>query len=238
MQKRYLLLSLFLLASTAFASSLPSYPFIHVNGRAAIVLAPNVGEIDFELTELSENPQFTFQKMLDHSNDVFDFLKSENIIGEDVEAGEIKKYVSSVEYQDAAVGEKKYRLIRDFHVVVKDFSQWNRVVSGLLQKSYLGNFNVKFGRNDMPRIQQDLFLMASADAANNAQLLAKSFSVKLGNAAAISNTPIKTISTTMGLDGPIVAENLVADLKPVSRDLGAPSFLKFQQTIDVIYKLK
>jgi uncharacterized protein YggE len=233
----YLLLGL-LLASTTMASSLPNYPFIHATGEATLSLRPDLGEIDFELTELSADPELTFSMMEKASADVMAFLVAQGLNSDDIEAADIKRLVSDIEYSESQDAPKKFRLLRNFHIVIRDIQKWNMVIAGLLAKPYVGNFSVNFGRSDMDRIQNDLVNMATANAKDNAKRLAQGLSVRLGTVGAVSQSPLKNISTLLGLDGSFKREEQVVQHKPTTKDFYVPTWLKFKQNVDVVFRIK
>ncbi|MFZ6801899.1 SIMPL domain-containing protein [Undibacterium sp. Di24W] len=238
MPKKILAIFCLVLSSVTFASSLPAFPFIHATGEALLVVRPDVGEIDFELTELTSDPQQTMDIMEKNSAEVIAFLVEQGLLEEDIEAAEVKKYISPVEYLDSSEAQKKFRLMRNFHLVIRDIQKWNAIVSGLLAKPYLGNFSVSFGRSDMERIQNDLVLMATSNAKQNAARLAQGLSVRLGPANAASQSPLKSVSTILGMDGVVKREEQIVQNKPISRDLAVPTLLKFKQSVDVVFRIK
>ncbi len=226
------------ISGSVFAGTLPHFPFIHATGEASIHLPATMAEIDFELTELTLEPQLTLDTIVADSKEVFELLASLQVAESDIDAADIKRYISPVEYMDRDENAKKYRLMRNFHVVVRDMSQWNAIVSGLLQKTYLGNFSVRFGRDDLPQIQRDLVLRAAADAKQNAQGLAQGFSVRLGGASGISQSPLKEIASLIGLDGVTKYQSDTVEVKPQTKDFSVPAYLKYKQTVNVVFKIK
>lgn len=236
--KRICIFWCLVLTSSAMASSLPSYPFIHATGEATLSLRPNIGEIDFELTELSADPELTLSMIEKSSADVMALLASYALDLEDIEAAEIKKYVSAVEYLETPETVKKYRLMRNFHIVVRDIQKWNSIVASLLAKPYLGNFSINFGRSDMDKIQADLVMMATTNAKENAKRLAQGLSVRLGAANGVSQLPLKNISTLLGLDGIVKREELPVQNKPIAKDFAVPVWLKFKQNVEVVFRIK
>lgn len=236
--KRICCLLCLFLASSVMASSLPSYPFIHTTGEATISLRPDVGEIDFELTELSSDPELTLSMIEKSSADVMALLTSYALELEDIEAAEIKKYVSSVEYLETQETQKKFRLMRNFHIVIRDLQKWNSIVASLLAKPYLGNFSINFGRSDMNKIQADLLILATTNAKENAKYLAQGLSVRLGVANAASQSSLKSVSSLLGLDGAIKREEQLVQNKPIAKDFAVPAWLKFKQNVDVVFRIK
>lgn len=238
MKKSALMLLVLVLSGSVLAGTLPNFPLIHASGEASTFLPATVAEIDFELTELTGNPESTVDAIVADSNEVYAFLLSQQIAEIDIEAADVKRFVSPVEYLDRDENAKKFRLLRSFHVVVRDLQRWNAIVAGLLKKPFLGNFSVRFGRHDLPQIQDDLVKRAAQDAKQNAQRLAQSFSVRLGSPSAISQVPIKNVATLMGLDGETKLEEALADFKPQTRDFSLPAYLKYHQKVNVIFKIK
>ncbi|MBR7745092.1 SIMPL domain-containing protein [Undibacterium baiyunense] len=226
------------LTNFALASSLPNYPFIHATGEASLSLRPDISEIDFELTELSADPELTLSMIEKSSADVMGLLASYAVDANDIEAAEIKKYVSPVEYLETPETAKKYRLMRNFRVIVRDIQKWNSIVTSLLAKPYLGNFSINFGRSDMDRIQADLVMMATANAKENAKRLAQGLSVRLGVANGDSQSPLKSISTLLGLDGAVKREEISVQNKPITKDFAVPAWLKFKQNVEVVFRIK
>lgn len=226
------------LTNFALASSLPNYPFIHATGEASLSLRPDIGEIDFELTELSADPELTLSMIEKSSADVMGLLASYAVDANDIEAAEIKKYVSPVEYLETPETAKKYRLMRNFRVIVRDIQKWNSIVTSLLAKPYLGNFSINFGRSDMDRIQADLVMMATANAKENAKRLTQGLSVRLGVANGASQSPLKSISTLLGLDGAVKREEISVQNKPIAKDFAVPAWLKFKQNVEVVFRIK
>ncbi|MFC0352130.1 SIMPL domain-containing protein [Undibacterium danionis] len=227
-----------MLTSSVIASSLPTYPFIHATGEATLSMRPDLGEIDFELTELSADPEMTFSMLEKASAEVITFLASQGLSSDDIEAADIKRFVSDVEYADATDAPKKFRLLRNFHIVIRDLQKWNMIIAGLLAKPFVGNFSVNFGRSDMDKIQNDLVIMATTNAKDNAKRLAQGLSVRLGIVGAVSQSPLKSISTLLGLDGAIKREEQAVQHKPTTKDFYVPTWLKYKQNVDVVFRIK
>lgn len=226
------------LTNLALASSLPNYPFIHATGEATLSLRPDIGEIDFELTEFSVDPKLTLSMIEKSSAEVMELLASYEVDINDIEAAEIKKYVSAVEYLETSETAKKYRLMRSFRVIVRDIQKWNSIVTSLLAKPYLGNFSINFGRSDMDRIQADLVMMATTNAKENAKRLAQGLSVRVGVANGVSQSPLKSISTLLGLEGAVKREEISVQNKLIAKDFAVPAWLKFKQNVEVVFRIK
>lgn len=128
--------------------------------------------------------------------------------------------------------------MRSFRVIARDIQKWNSIVTSLLAKPYLGNFSINFGRSDMDRIQADLVMMATTNAKENAKRLAQGLSVRVGVANGVSQSPLKSISTLLGLEGAVKREEISVQNKPIAKDFNVPAWLKFKQNVDVVFRIK
>lgn len=128
--------------------------------------------------------------------------------------------------------------MRSFRVIVRDIQKWNSIVTSLLAKPYLGNFSINFGRSDMDRIQADLVMMATTNAKENAKRLAQGLSVRVGVANGVSQSPLKSISTLLGLEGAVKREEISVQNKPIAKDFNVPAWLKFKQNVGVVFRIK
>ncbi len=226
------------LTCNANAADLPNFPFLHVTGTATRALPANMAELDFELTELTSNPQLSFEQLVKDSEEISSQLVALGVAAEDIQAAQIRRYISPVEYLDTPENQQKFRLIRNFHVVVRQLDQWNSIISRLTEKTYLGNFNVAFGRNDLNLIQTELIQLAALDAKQQAQDMAAAFSVKLGAPNAISRSALSSLSSELGVTGQVKLQAARIENKPITRDFSVPAELKYQQLVNVIYRLK
>lgn len=236
--KLYLAWLLTLATAAAQASSLPSHPFIHATGSAVLEIAPDVAEIEFELRVLSADPQHSLDMLEQDSAQVLAFLTEHQVTSTDIDAYAVRKIVSQDESMANAQTPKTYRLLRSFHVYVRNLQQWATLSNGLLQRESLGNFTVTFGRSDLEKINHELVLQAAANARLNASRLATGFAVRLGAASAIAQVPLKTVSSLIGLEGsrPGAANGEIN--QPTTRDLALPHALRYQQNLDVIFRIK
>ncbi len=236
--KRVIVIAMLVQSSVAMAADLPSYPFVHVTGVATRGLPANMAELDFELTVLTPEPKVSYEKIVQYSDEISSQLLALGVSNGDIQAAQIKRYISPVEYLETAETQLKFRLIRSFHVIVRDLGNWNAVIAALTEKDYLGNFNVDFGRNDLPMIQQELIQLASVDAQQQAHIMAQAFKLKLGAPTGMSQSVLSSLSSDLGLSGQVKMDVPKIENKPTTRDFSIPAQLKYQQSVNVIFKLK
>ena len=223
----------------AQANSLPAYPFIHANGTATISVPANMAELDFELRVLTPDAAESLDLLNTESRQVMDFLSSRQFVSTDIEFYDVKKIVSEDEGRNTDKSAQRHRLVRNFHVYVRDLSLWESMITSLLANNSLGNFSARFGRNDYKDLQRQLTIKAAEDARERAQEMATSFSVKLLGPAAISEQSLSRIDSELGLDGAKLIPALpnTAD-KPTMTEFSVPQALMYKKTVNVIYRIK
>ncbi|MFZ6723450.1 SIMPL domain-containing protein [Undibacterium sp. Ji49W] len=240
MKLRHFRFFLFALISIgAKAGTLPAYPFIHVNGSATITLPADVAEMDFELTAFEAGADETLAQLNTQSNEALEFLLSHHIAATDIEVHDTRKLVSANEMQANEPRLQHHRLIRTFHIYVKNLEQWNVMTQYLLSRPYLGNFSVRFGRTDYAQIEHQLTASAAENARDRAKELATGFSVKLVGPTAISEQALSRIDSELGLDGArLIKANTSAGDKPTMTDLSLPGALMYKKSVNVIFRTR
>ncbi|MBI1773688.1 MAG: SIMPL domain-containing protein [Burkholderiales bacterium] len=222
---------------------MPTYPFIHVNGSATITLSANIAEMDFELTSFEASADETLTLLNAQSSEVLEFLSGHQIVAADIEAHDTRKLVSANEMQTNDQRLQRHRLIRTFHIYVRNLDHWNTLTQYLLSRPYLGNFSVRFGRTDYAQIEHQLTSKAAENARDRARELAADFAVKLLGATAVSEQALSRIDSELGLDGARLVQNnagpsVNAGDKPTMSDLSLPGALMYKKTVNVIFRTK
>ena len=227
---------------TVQANSLPQYPFIHATGNASISVPADVAELEFDIRSLAVTPHESSQQLEAMSKEFVQFLANNQINSSDIETYDTKKMVSDDETVANEKSPVRYRLLRSFHFVVKNLDQWKTLTDFLLSRTYLGNLSATFGRSDLNLIRQHLLAAAIANAKENAKTMADGLGVKLGNASAISETPLAKIASVMGFEGNSAnLAGIISSEKPPqldSVDLSIPSALHYKNAVDVVFKMK
>ena len=57
MLKKFIAVAVLAVPFIASASQLPDYPFIHASGNGLVLVAPDVGEVDFEILSQQDDPE-------------------------------------------------------------------------------------------------------------------------------------------------------------------------------------
>lgn len=239
----YLLLSVFwTFTGVTRAADLPNHRFIHASGEVVRAYVANIGEINFELTEFNANPETCFEAMLKDSEEIFHLLAESGIANADIQAAQIKRYTSPAEHLETPENQKKYRLTRTFNVVVRDLEKWDAIIKTLAIKPYLGSFVVNFGRSDLAQVQAEMLGFALEEAKGQARNIANSLAVKLDVVTGVSQSPLTSVSSALGLTGNAPMRDrgpkIAAANRDFARDFSVPASLRFTMHVNLMYKIK
>ncbi len=225
------ILALATLGAAAAASNLPEYPFAHVTGSARSYVAPDIGEIDFEIIINNASPEVAQTLMEERVAAVRAVLAEQSIPEADIQTRNVRREMS----KDASM----YALKCTVRVTVRDLTKWVPVVQPLLNMPNLDGFMTAFVASDREKIATELMTMAIKDARTKAVNIALGSGRKLGEVTAVSPGQLKNITTAMGL-----APSNDPYVRPVNRrEQSNKDFLmievqEFQQPVDVIFRLR
>ncbi|WMW78984.1 SIMPL domain-containing protein [Undibacterium cyanobacteriorum] len=232
------LLGAAMIVKMVYAGDLPNHRFIHASGEVVRAYSADMGEINFELTELHPAPEKCLELMLRDSEDVFKLLRELGISDDDILAANIKRFISPVEYLDTPENQKKYRLMRSFHVVVRDLQQWDQLIKGLTRNPSLGNFTVNFGRSDLSQVQAEMLNLALEDAKIQAKNMSNMLGVKLDVVTGVSQTSLTAVASALGLGGTPPVRDRSPKMTLIPRDFSVPAQLRFSMSVNVMYRIK
>jgi uncharacterized protein YggE len=230
-----LIVAIAAVGATAMASELPSYPFVHATGYSMTAVMPDVGEIDFEINVTDPNPEAAVALMEERVAAVRAIMQAQAVPEGDIQVRNVRKG----ERKDAnglVVGVVLRSTVR---VTVRDLSKWALVVQPILNMPNTDSFFTAFDVNDRERITAELMVQALQDARKKAANMAVGVGRKLGDASAISSGQLKNITTAMGLAGSEqLGSRSTAQPSQTGKDFLMIEAQKFQQPVDVIFRLK
>jgi uncharacterized protein YggE len=222
----------------AQASQLPDYPFIHASGMASRWMAPDIGEIDFEIAVTDADAEAAVKLAQSRNAGVLALLADQGVPLADIEVSDIQK---KMRWRDGVDGKASaaYDITQSVHIVVHDLAKWQGLIAPLLAMENLGNFGISFDRTDRDQIGDELTTSASKDAQRHGATLAAAFGKRLGPPVAISAGRLRDVGVVLGL---AASENVPSrsddKRRPEILDFSAPARVPFVQSVDVIFRIK
>jgi uncharacterized protein YggE len=223
----------------AWGSQLPDYPFIHATGIAYRFVAPNIGEIAFEIAVSDADAEEAAKLAQSRNTEILALLSAQEIPLDDVEVRDIEKKIRWSDGSDGKSATATYDLKQNFHIYVRDLTKWQGLIMPLIAKNNVGNFGISFDRTDRDQINDELTNSAAKDAARNGTTVAAAFGKHLGPVVAVSQGKLRNIGMALGLtptnDSFPGRDNQKG---PVILDFSAPPAIPYSQSLDVIFKIK
>lgn len=237
-KKSFVVFSMLMFSLSSFASDLPNYPFIHSTGYAYINVAPDHGEIAFELSVIDADPARAFTSATERLAEIRALLVQMELNDADVVIRDLKKRVIE-RVPGQGVEAESVEISCDVNIKVLDLSKWQGVLQPLLKMPNLGKLVSSFDISTRTQIELDLAGAAIHDARRKATALASEAGKRLGDAKAISEERIKNLTASVGL--------VTANALYVNRDMRSMTSvgalmmipaLRFGAAIDVIFEMR
>lgn len=230
-----LILAAALLPFAVQASSLPDYPFIHASGEGFAFIAPDLAEIDFDISASDADPAAAVARVAERAEQIRTLLASTDA---SVEIHNMRKEIRKPEQADAS-GAPAYDIRSAVHIVVRNLGSWRPIMQGLLAMPDLDHMATTFGRSDREQTERELSAAAVKDAQRRAEALAAGFGKKVGAVTAISSGQLRNLTHAVGLlPGDLYARNRSVPTAPADKDFLAIDTLRWSQTVDVIFRIK
>ncbi|WP_317204781.1 SIMPL domain-containing protein [Janthinobacterium sp.] len=236
-----LALALLCVPAAAPASPLPDYPFVSASGKAELWLAPDIGELQFEVVIQHSDSEQALAQLNALSETLTTLFSEAGVAGADIGAADLgKKSVALSAKEDGGAPDAAYAYIltRHFSVRVRDLKAWPGFIGALLGRDHVDNVGVAFDRIDRDQVNDRLLQEAAQNARHTAADLALAFGRKPGAAVAIARTPLDKLGGAFGfgaVDGPGAAATPPA---PGALNYAVPSAIKFTQAVHAVFKLK
>ncbi|MYM31830.1 Uncharacterized conserved protein YggE, contains kinase-interacting SIMPL domain [Duganella sacchari] len=223
-----LALTVALLPFAVHASNLPDYPFIHTAGEGFVMVAPDMGEIDFDITAFNADPAVASATVAERVGQV-QALMVEGVAS--AATRDARKEMRSAEAD--------YSVRSSVHIVVRDISKWRPIMQALLAMPNIDHMSTSFGRSDREKAEQELTVAAIRDAQRRAEAMASGFGKKVGAVSAVSSGQLRNLTNAVGLmPGDLYLRNRSVDAPSADKDFLATEVLRWSQTVDVIFRIK
>lgn len=219
----------------ALASALPDYPFIHASGTAFVHVAPDLGELDFDISAYDPAPETALGTVEARIAELRALLAAQGIAAEDVEIRDVRREIRKPATPDQ---QSSYDIKCAVHINVRDLSKWRAIVQPLLAMPNLDGFATSFGTTQREQVETELMTNAVKDALRKADVMAKGFGKRTGAVSAVSSQELKNLGRAIGLVpsdryGPSRGK---APQSPA--DLLMVGVLRMSQSVDVVFRIK
>lgn len=238
MIKQLAVFGTFLISSLqAHAADLPTYPFIHSSGSAYMYVAPDRGEIDFEISAYDPDPAVARTIIDTRAAELQALMAQYGHSADKIEIRDVRKEMRKSD--DAAPkAEPVYDIVCTVHIEVAELKDWRPLMSAVLNMKNLTHFTTTFRIAARDQIEMDLSALAIKDAQRRAEALARGLGKHAGAATAVSAGQLKNLTGAIGLQ----TSNSETDTTPrnaqEARDLLMIVTIKLEQSVDAIFRIK
>jgi uncharacterized protein YggE len=230
-----------LLPFAAHASNLPDYPFIHAAGEGYLMVVPDMGEIDFDISAYDPDPAAAVAVVQARAAEVHALLAAQS--GEGGESAsaavrDMRKEMRKSANPDPAAA-PDYDIRSSVHIVVRDLGKWRPIMQALLEMKNVDHMSTTFSKTDRVKVEQELTAVAVKDAQRRAENMAAGFGRKLGAVAAVSSGQLRNLTGAVGLMPGDFYKNIAGVTPPnPDKDFLSIDVLKWSQTVDMLFRIK
>jgi uncharacterized protein YggE len=230
--------ALVLLPFAASASQLPEYPFIHVNGNGWRYVAPDTGEVDFEIWVYEADPEAARKVVEERIGEIRALVAALGLPADDVEIRDVRKDIRKADM--AQPGAPKYDMKAGVHIKVADLSKWKELLSPLIGMPNLDGFMVGFDTTKREQVEGELTADAIKAARRKADDIAAGFGRKVGAVSGVTTGELKNMTRAMGLAAsePTRPRGVASRGDGNREGLLMIGVIKLAQSVDVIYRIK
>ena len=221
------------------ASQLPDYPFIHTSGSGLVRVAPDVGEIIFDISAYHDEPETARKLVEERIAAVRALVAAQSLPEADVKIRDVRKDMRKADAAEPGV--VRYDLKCSVQIKVSDLSKWQALVSPLINMPNLDGFTASFDVSKREEIEAELTIDAIKAARRKAEVIAAGFGRKLGPVSGVSTGELRNITRAMGMAAfePGRSARPAAGRSEYDRDaLLMVTLITMMQSVDVIFRIK
>ena len=229
--------------SAVEAADLPTYPFIHVSGEGFVMAAPDMGEIDFDISAFDADPAAAVSVIQARVEEIRALLVEQSGPPEGdsaavLEVQDMRKEMRNPANPDPAAT-PEYDIRSSVHIVVRDLTKWRPIMQALLEMKNIDHMSTTFGKSDRLKVEQELTAAAIKDALRRAEGMAAGFGKKVGPVTAISSSPLRNLTKAVGLmPSDYYNAESRAQAKTSEKDFLSITVLRWTQNVDMIFRIK
>jgi len=230
-----------LLPLAVHASNLPDYPFIHATGEGYVMVVPDIGEIDFDISAYDPDPAAAVAVVQSRASEVRALLAAkagEGPDGASADVHDIRKEMRKSANPDANAA-PDYDIRSSVHILVRNLGNWRPIMEALLELKNVDHMTTTFSKTDRFKVEQELTAAAVKDAQRRAESMAAGFSKKLGAVAAVSSGQLRNLTGAVGLmPGDLYKSGPGGAAEQHDKDFLTVDVLRWSQTVDMIFRIK
>lgn len=225
------------------AADLPTYPFIHVSGEGFVMVAPDMGEIDFDVSAFDADPAAAVALIQGRVEEIRALLVEQSGPPEGdsaavLEVQDMRKEMRKSANPDPAAT-PEYDIRSSVHIVVRDLTKWRPIMQALLEMKNIDHMSTTFGKSDRIKVEQELTAAAIKDALRRAEGMAAGFGKKVGPVTAISSSPLRNLTKAVGLmPSDYYNPDRRTQAKTSEKDFLSITVLRWTQNVDMIFRIK
>lgn len=229
--------------SVVRAADLPAYPFIHVSGEGFVMVAPDMGEIDFDVSAFDADPAAAAAVIQARVEEIRALLVEhsgppEGDSAAGLEVQDMRKEMRKSANPDPAAP-PEYDIRSSVHIVVRDLTKWRPIMQALLEKQNIDHMSTTFGKSDRTKVEEALTAAAIKDAQRRAQGMAAGFGKQVGAVTAISSSPLRNLTKAVGLmPSDYYNSERREQAKTSEKDFLSITVLRWTQNVDMIFRIK
>lgn len=240
--KRILVIALLVAGSAvAHGSSIPDFPFVFAMGQAEKDIPPDTAKMTFQIKAFHETSSNAVAKVTARSTEIINFLSKQgfgkgSLVTYELAKNEVRE---KKEYQNLKV--LGYEATRRFELTFEDLTKYDLVARTLFKTDDVSEISTTFGRKDQKDIEASLLAEACADAKRSAAAMATGFDKTIGAVHCISKQGFANLGVIFGLGADTFSrrERLACMAGPdEDAFLFIPATIKFQNQVDVLFKLE
>lgn len=239
---KFLLPTLAVLSSLAFADGLPTVPYLYVQGSAEVEKKADLVSLRFKLAETNKEVAVANKAVQAQAVKVFDLLKATGIADEDAIASGITSEAEHEETEGNGRAGKflGYRVEREFTVKVRDVPKYPKLVNDLfaLKVGFFSGITEEYSK--AKQVKDETWELALKNARTEADKMAKSAGMKVDSVWALSPESFSSIqSRILGEYDHRMAYSVMQGAAREKKAEAAPEYrlapVRFTQSVHAIY---
>lgn len=210
------------------AQTHPTEPLVHVTGKGVVKVTPD--QVAIKVRVESEGIDAVSVKNENDAsiNAVIKFLRSQGVPSEDVQT----EYINLNKNYDYNTKTYSYKANQSLNILLKDITQYEVIISGLLNSGINRIDGVQFMSSQAATLQQEARVKAILDAKKRAETYAEALGQSIGKAVVISEGNASAPSPQLR------SANFAMESSDAGGETMAPGELSITMIISASFELK